>query len=319
QTKSTKVGFFKQVKKSFPMFPFHEEKVRWDDYGEIIRLEDYTSAEPAILEEETSKQQPIKPQKEKEPEEETVQEVKTIPTKCIVDSVNLKINANIMFIDFEGRSDGESMRKILSQIKPRELIVVHGSPEATKSLADYCEHSGIVSGKIHTPMLNEMLDCTKEGSIFQVRLQDSVMSALTFSKTKDAEMAWIQAAIDKSVAKTDTSARQDEGNSKDDDREDKMAVDDQLTDQTPTLVALSNQMEQCAGHEAVFIGELKLSDFKLALIKAGVQAEFAGGVLICNGTIAIKKNEAGKIQIEGALSHDYYQVRELLYEQFAIV
>ena len=34
----TQSGFFKSVKKQFPMFPFREEKVRCDDYGEIIRL-----------------------------------------------------------------------------------------------------------------------------------------------------------------------------------------------------------------------------------------------------------------------------------------
>ena len=30
-------GFFKSAKKQHPMFPFREDKVRYDDYGEIIR------------------------------------------------------------------------------------------------------------------------------------------------------------------------------------------------------------------------------------------------------------------------------------------
>jgi len=32
-------GFFKAIKAKHPMFPFHEEKIRWDDYGNrlIIR------------------------------------------------------------------------------------------------------------------------------------------------------------------------------------------------------------------------------------------------------------------------------------------
>ena len=33
-------SFFKQTK-SFPMFVYHESKPKWDDYGEIIRPEDY--------------------------------------------------------------------------------------------------------------------------------------------------------------------------------------------------------------------------------------------------------------------------------------
>lgn len=30
-------GFFKSSKKQHPMFPFYEEKVKFDEYGEIIR------------------------------------------------------------------------------------------------------------------------------------------------------------------------------------------------------------------------------------------------------------------------------------------
>ena len=31
-----KSSFFKQAR-SYPMFPCHEEKVKWDDYGEFIK------------------------------------------------------------------------------------------------------------------------------------------------------------------------------------------------------------------------------------------------------------------------------------------
>ena len=34
-------GFFKSNKKQFIMFPFVEEKIRCDEYGEIIQLEDF--------------------------------------------------------------------------------------------------------------------------------------------------------------------------------------------------------------------------------------------------------------------------------------
>lgn len=38
-------GFFKATKKQHPMFPFKEEKIKCDDYGEIIKLEDYKLAD----------------------------------------------------------------------------------------------------------------------------------------------------------------------------------------------------------------------------------------------------------------------------------
>ncbi len=37
------------------MFPFHEERIRWDDYGEIIRPEDYMISDVPETEEDKSK------------------------------------------------------------------------------------------------------------------------------------------------------------------------------------------------------------------------------------------------------------------------
>ncbi len=50
-----------------------------------------------------------------------------VPTKCVSKKVELQVKANIVFIDFEGRSDGESIRKILSQIKPRQMVSTLGT------------------------------------------------------------------------------------------------------------------------------------------------------------------------------------------------
>ena len=40
---------------------------------------------------------------------------------------------------------------------------------------------------------------------------------------------------------------------------------------------------------SVFINEPRLSDFKQVLTKAGIQAEFGGGVLICNNVVAVRR------------------------------
>uniref|UniRef100_A0A8C4QU89 Cleavage and polyadenylation specificity factor subunit 2 n=1 Tax=Eptatretus burgeri TaxID=7764 RepID=A0A8C4QU89_EPTBU len=53
KNESTRKGsFFKQAKKAYPMFPFVEEKIKWDDYGEIIRPEDFFTPELMVAEEE---------------------------------------------------------------------------------------------------------------------------------------------------------------------------------------------------------------------------------------------------------------------------
>ena len=47
-----KSSFFKQAK-SYPMFPCKEDRVKWDEYGEIIKPEDYLIPEANAPEEET--------------------------------------------------------------------------------------------------------------------------------------------------------------------------------------------------------------------------------------------------------------------------
>ena len=47
-----------------------------------------------------------------------------IPTKCVSSTVTLDINASVQYIDFEGRSDGDAMRRYLSTVKARQLVSV---------------------------------------------------------------------------------------------------------------------------------------------------------------------------------------------------
>jgi len=102
------------------------------------------------------------------------------------------------------------------------------------------------------------------------------------------------------------------------DNEKEEEKDNMEIDQIYTLEPLP--LNQVAGHQTAFINELKLSDFKQVLNKNSIPSEFSGGVLwCCNGTIAVRRHEAGRVILEGCLSDDYYRVRDLLYEQYAIV
>lgn len=299
-------GFFKQAKKSFPMFPIKEEKIKWDDYGEIIKLEEYMILETTNLEEE-NKENKIE-------NDDSVQDITEVPTKCISYFQTLDINASVQFIDFEGRSDSESIKKILGMIKPRRLIIVRGSTDATETLASYCT-SGAVQGKVFTPHLFEVVDATTESHIYQVKLKDSLVSSLDFVKSKDVELAWVDGEIvmekdmDKLVIK-------DSDRLKDDDEE--MKDETEANDETiPVLQPLPPS--QITGHPTLFINEVKLSDFKQVLMRHGINAEFQGGVLYCNDVVALRKDGSGHIHFEGCLTEDYFRVRKLLYEQYAII
>ncbi|KAK7103107.1 cleavage and polyadenylation specificity factor subunit 2-like [Littorina saxatilis] len=303
----SKSGFFKQAKKAYPMFPFHEEKIKWDEYGEIIRPEDYIIADAVPAEEEKPP-----PQVEPVEDEEVVQDTSEIPTKCVSSTVTLDINASVQYIDFEGRSDGDAIRRYLSTVKPRRLVLIHGTEEATSSLAEFCSTTGAVQGHVFCPSVGDVIDATTERHIYQVRLRDHLVSSLSFSRARDMELAWVDGHVSMVADKPDSLS--------DDVSKDKKAEEDDelkpVADVVPTLEPLPPTL--VPAHSAVFINEPKLSDFKLTLTKAGIHCEFGAGVLICNNVVAVRR-ESGRIQVEGTLCEDYFKVRELLYEQYAIV
>ncbi|KAM6201747.1 cleavage and polyadenylation specificity factor subunit 2 isoform 2-T2 [Rhynchocyon petersi] len=284
---SRKGSFFKQAKKSYPMFPAPEERIKWDEYGEIIK-------------------------------------------------------ARVTYIDYEGRSDGDSIKKIINQMKPRQLIIVHGPPEASQDLAECCRAFGGKDIKVYMPKLHETVDATSETHIYQVRLKDSLVSSLQFCKAKDAELAWIDGVLDMRVSKVDTGVILEEGELKDDGEDSEMQVeassDSSVIAQQKAMKSLFGDDEkemgeeseiiptleplpphEVPGHQSVFMNEPRLSDFKQVLLREGIQAEFVGGVLVCNNQVAVRRTETGRIGLEGCLCQDFYRIRDLLYDQYAIV
>ncbi|XP_049826787.1 probable cleavage and polyadenylation specificity factor subunit 2 isoform X2 [Aethina tumida] len=291
-------GFFKVTKKQYPMYPFKEDKIKYDEYGEIIRPEDYKLSDVVTDSEDNKENVVVKK------EEEEIGLIPEVPTKCIVLQRTVQVNCQVQYIDFEGRSDGESLVKILSQLKPRRIILVRSPEENSKIIEKHCQDS--VSGKIFTPEKGEAIDATSETHIYQVRLMDRLSHSLKFIKTKDGDIAWIDGQL---IAREGTMDKQ------------RMIVDDCFSDDDDdfdefTLAPCSTEKT----HDPVFINELKLSDFKMILAKNNINSEFSGGVLWCsNATIAIRRVENSKILLEGCVSEDYYRVRSLLYEQYAML
>lgn len=52
------------------------------------------------------------------------------------------------------------------------------------------------------------------------------------------------------------------------------------------------------GHQSVFMNEPRLSDFKQVLLREGIQAEFVGGVLVCNNQVAVRRVSVFSIRAE---------------------
>uniref|UniRef100_A0A182IJ44 Cleavage and polyadenylation specificity factor subunit 2 n=1 Tax=Anopheles atroparvus TaxID=41427 RepID=A0A182IJ44_ANOAO len=330
-------GFFKSSKKQYAMFPFHEEKIKYDEYGEIIQPEDYRMVDAGPETNGDDKENNIKTEDIKKEKEDDMSMLDK-PTKCVQSRKPIEINAQVQFIDFEGRSDGESLLKILSQLRPRRVVVVRGSPANTAHIAEHCQQN--IGARVFTPNRGEIIDATTETHIYQVRLTEALVSQLEFQKGKDAEVAWVDAQIVIRNKRIDTVAEKDSqvgggaagdgigsstaaaagttGGSGDPAMDVDDAEENKMDKQILTLEPLP--AEDLPPHNPVFINELKLIDFKQILMKSNITSEFSGGVLWCsNGTVALRRVDTGRVTIEGCISEDYYKIRELLYEQYAII
>lgn len=100
-----------------------------------------------------------------------------IPTKCVQVSRTMTVNASVTYIDFEGRSDGESLQKILAQLRPRRVVLVRGSPKDTEILAQQAQSTG---ARIFVPGRGETLDATTETHIYQVIFNHSYFLIFNF-------------------------------------------------------------------------------------------------------------------------------------------
>lgn len=262
-------------------------------------------------------------------------EVPLEPHKTVQEEVELTVACEIMYIDFEGRSDGNSMRKIISKVAPRKLILVHGSDLAKEDLKSNLPAS--VCGEVFTPTVNQSVDITSESNIFRLNLKHELAASLNFSQFGDYEVAYADGQV----------------------------LIDYDTCPVPILQSIPAGTEP-PGHSAVFLGNVNFSAIKSVLNLDGIKADFYGGVLVINGGIInVRKVSPTQISIQvssslllclfrgcffflfpqrfvyalflslsfppylflffsqthaqGCLCEEYYRVRSLLYGQYQIL
>jgi len=274
-----------------PMFPYLEKINIYDEYGEGLVASDFIP---------DSDKKSITPMEEAKKGQNVVEmdvDTDAVPTKCIQVPTELKVNCVIKYIDFEGRSDGRSIKNILQHVAPRKLILIHGSSIATDHLRKFCESiKELKSATVFTPQNMENVHVTSDINIFKIKLSDTLMDTLEFQKVGDYELALVNGQV--------------------------RIVDDGLD--VPVLEKLPSDVMQ--EHKPAFIGEVKLYDLKPILMSAGYRADLQGGALVImtpdGAPLSIRKDEVdGKAQLrlEGMMSEDYFRIRELLYSQFTII
>ncbi|KAG7014767.1 Cleavage and polyadenylation specificity factor subunit 2 [Cucurbita argyrosperma subsp. argyrosperma] len=313
-------GFVPPSTSVSPMFPFYENTSAWDDFGEVINPDDYV-----IKDEDMDQSAPHGgvdvDGKLDETAANLILDMK--PSKVVSNELTVQVKCSLHYMDFEGRSDGRSIKSILSHVAPLKLVwswcmelqrplsilnnialkmsaPMSMPPKLKKRLMlllicvhirysrDYSFPFQVVISNIETnksPILE-----------FQVQLSEKLMSNVLFKKLGDYEISW----LDADVGKTENG--------------------------TLSLLPLS---KAALPHKSVLVGDLKMADFKQFLSSKGIQVEFAGGALRCGEYVTLRKvsdaSQKGggsgtqQVVIEGPLCEDYYKIRELLYSQFYLL
>nr|CDS29353.2 cleavage and polyadenylation [Hymenolepis microstoma] len=226
-------------------------------------------------------------------------------TKCVSEELEIPLRCEVSFIDFESRSDGESLRKIITGLRPHEVIVIGATQAAVNAVVEHCRSDlNLRKELIHTPSGVDVVNCTKESDIYQARMKDSLVRRLRFTKIREYDLAWVDADIstgDENNTEGGAIGIISEGVS---------------ADNLPVLNPPAHLIED---HSTVFVNEPRLSDMKQLLLEMGLQAEFNSGALVVENCVSIKRTETGKMTLEGVISPTYFTVRDLLYRQFAIL
>ncbi|CAI9092242.1 OLC1v1027434C1 [Oldenlandia corymbosa var. corymbosa] len=280
-------GFVSPSTSVAPMFPFYDYTSEWDDFGEVINPDEYVLKADNI----DSASMPADGDLGKLDEGPISLMLDTTPSKVVSMEMTVQVKCSLIYMDFEGRADGRSIKSILAHVNPLKLVLVHGSAEATEHLKQHClKH---ICPHVYAPQIEETVDVTSDLCAYKVQLPEKLMSDVLFRKLGDYEIAW----VDGEVEKTESGML--------------------------SLVPLSSRAPP---HKGVLVGDIKMADFKQFLASKGVQAEFGGGALRCGEHVTLRKvgdasqkGGAGGVQqilLEGPLTEDYYKIREHLYSQF---
>ncbi|XP_059304797.1 cleavage and polyadenylation specificity factor subunit 2 [Lycium ferocissimum] len=281
-------GFVPPSSSVAPMFPFYDNTSEWDDFGEVINPDDYVVKDDNM---EQSSMHVDGDLNGKLDEGSANLIPDTTPSKVVSSELTVQVKCSLLYMDFEGRSDGRSIKSILAHVTPLKLVLVHGSAEATEHLKQHClKH---VCPHVYAPQLEETIDVTSDLCAYKVQLSEKLMSQILFKKLGDYEIAW----VDAEVGKTESDMF--------------------------SLLPLSGPAPP---HKTVLVGDIKMSDFKQFLASKGVQVEFGGWALRCGEYVTIRKvgdasQKVGgaaiqQIVLEGPLSEEYYKIREYLYSHF---
>ncbi|CAM0948434.1 unnamed protein product [Alopecurus aequalis] len=151
-------GFVPPATSVAPMFPFFENTAAWDDFGEVINPDDYMMKQDEM---DNNLMLGAGDGMDGKLDEGTARLLlDSAPSKVISNEMTVQVKCSLAYMDFEGRSDGRSVKSVIAHVAPLKLVLVHGSAEATEHLKMHCAKNSDLH--VYAPQIEETIDVTSD-------------------------------------------------------------------------------------------------------------------------------------------------------------
>uniref|UniRef100_A0A0N4Z1A6 Cleavage and polyadenylation specificity factor subunit 2 n=1 Tax=Parastrongyloides trichosuri TaxID=131310 RepID=A0A0N4Z1A6_PARTI len=324
----------------------------WDDYGEVINAEDIVALDPyrkafamkeGVLEVDDDENDANSIDDEMNEEISTNKKQKlggmkltkehlfpwtAAPTKCISCNQTFQLNCQLTFIDFEGRVDGDSLEKIISQMSPKNLIIVNGYDQAVHKLMTLCRETIKIEGIVENVKVGKAVEIVGDNKGKVIRMSKDLVSKTNMTKIMNGqEWSWVEGVIENKICREDFNIMEvdevpndKENHESDDEDGDKRANGNCNTSKFGSQLILKPCTSAMSKpHPVLYLNSPKLIDIKARFTAEGYNAVLYLNILHINGIATIQKDDTGSVKIEGKYCMEYFKIRDLLYSMFAVI
>ncbi|KAK9248700.1 beta-lactamase-like protein [Lipomyces tetrasporus] len=294
------------------MFPYIPRRIRRDTYGEIIRVEDYVRAEErdeGVTNDSTENAQGATGnigKKRKWTDDREEEKSTIIPSKAVLEYVNIVVRCEITFIEYEGLADARSMQMIIPQVQARKLILIADYIEQADALAKSLCDTGIQD--IYVPSSGKSVNASMDANAYVVTLTYDLAHWLNWQNTASGEYTVAQLKGKLVVNDGLSSDAPSQGQ--------ELIYSPQSHLKEVTLGRLATRRDLAVAStktKPLFVGDIRLAELRRRLMTEGHHAEFRGeGILLCDGHILVRKLEDSNVLIEGGVGTEFYEIRKIV-------
>jgi cleavage and polyadenylation specificity factor subunit 2 len=313
------------------------QKRRWDDLVNVIDSSKSKDAQRRKKTEGEGQGEVDNAESDSEPEDDP--DKVDGPSKVFVDSEFIELRCRLAFVDFSGLHDRRTIQNIIPLVKPRKLILIGGDAAETLELAEICRsalNAGLEAASsaidVFTPLVGTVINASVDTNAWTVKLSRNMVRNLHWQNVRGMGVVAITGRL--AAATLEPPPKVDEGSAKKKPRLDAPAVpvSSLESDNTPILDVVPANMATAVRSVAqpFHVGDLRLADLRKLMKSNGMEAEFRGeGVLVINGTVAVRKTATGQIEVDGgaygntdARNNDaatFFRVKRQIYDGLAVV